>query len=251
MGGGALCLALVWGGLLWRQATAVPEPTLPPELAQARQTAPTLHHPFIELLKLVSAALIGIVVTAVHKRYHHERPLTRSLEQAQILLCVAGALIMIIIGNSLARAFGVAGAAGIVRFRTPVEDPKDTTVIFLLLGLGMSCGLGAFAVAGLGTVFLCAFLAVLDQFGERRPRIMMLELVASGPEFPTAHVHDVLARSVHFYEAREVAQGDEATVKYHVTLDPSVSLSYLSQQLVGGGTTGIKSVSWVAPKKGA
>ena len=59
-------------------------------------------------------------------------------------------MMMIIIGNSLARAFGIAGAAGIVRFRTPVDDPKDVTILFLLMGLGMATGLGAFAVAGLG-----------------------------------------------------------------------------------------------------
>src|SRR4051794_35827846 len=79
-------------------------------------------HPWAELLKLIVAALIGIIITTVHKRYHRDRPLTRSLLQAQVLLCVAGAMVMVIIGSSVARAFGVAGAAGIVRFRTPVDD---------------------------------------------------------------------------------------------------------------------------------
>ena len=64
------------------------------------------------------------------------------MEQAQTLLCVSGAMMMIIIGNSLARAFGIAGAASIIRFRTPVDDPKDVTILFLLMGLGMSSGLG-------------------------------------------------------------------------------------------------------------
>ena len=83
------------------------------------------------------------------------------MEQAQTLLCVSGAMMMIIIGNSLARAFGIAGAASIIRFRTPVDDPKDVTILFLLMGLGMSTGLGALAVAGLGTAFLCITLLVL------------------------------------------------------------------------------------------
>ena len=47
------------------------------------------------------------------------------------------------------------------KFRTPVEDPKDVTILFLLKGLGMSAGLGAFAVVGLGTAFLCGMLLVL------------------------------------------------------------------------------------------
>ena len=90
------------------------------------------------------------------------------MEQAQTLLCVSGAMMMIIIGNSLARAFGIAGAASIIRFRTPVDDPKDVTILFLLMGLGMSTGLGAFAVAGLGTAFLCVALLALDPCRRRR-----------------------------------------------------------------------------------
>jgi hypothetical protein len=206
-------------------------------------------HPFAELLKLVVAALIGIVVTQVHRRYHRDKPLTRSLLQAQVLLCVAGAMVMVIVGNSVARAFGVAGAAGIVRFRTPVEDPKDTTILFLLVGLGMACGVGLLEVAGLGTVFLCLVLVVLDRFGDTKARSMVLSLVATGREFPTEHVTRILNSSVDFYEARELVQGNEAIVKYTVTLAPSTPLSWLSQELMADGAAGLKSVSWSEPPK--
>ena len=236
--------ALVFAAARWplaAQGTGLPfrvdEPGAPPL------------HPLVELLKLVVAALIGIIVTAVHRRYHRDRPLTRSLLQAQVLLCVAGAMVMIIIGNSVARAFGVAGAAGIVRFRTPVEDPKDTTILFLLVGLGMACGVGLLEVAGLGTVFLCAVLAVLDRFGKAKARTMVLSLVASGSQFPNEHVHRVLSSTVDFYEAREVLQGSEAVVKYSVTMSPHASLGWLSEQLMANGSSGLKSVSWAEPTK--
>src|SRR5438477_6609308 len=85
-------------------------------------------HPFVELVKLIAAATMAIVVTYLNRRFRADRPLSRSLEHAQILLCVAGAMMMIIIGNSIARALGIAGAASIIRFRTPVEDPKDTVL---------------------------------------------------------------------------------------------------------------------------
>ena len=126
--------------------------------------------PFIELLKLVAAAAIGQLVTSIHQPSPRERPLARSMEQAQTLLCVSGAMMMIIIGNNLARAFGIAGAASIIRFRTPVDDPKDVTILFLLMALGMATGLGSFAVAGLGTAFLCVALLVLDRFAAQSTR---------------------------------------------------------------------------------
>jgi len=206
-------------------------------------------HPFAELLKLVIAALVGIVVTAVHRRYHRDKPLPRSLLQAQVLLCVAGAMVMVIIGSSVARAFGVAGAAGIVRFRTPVEDPKDTTLLFLLVALGMACGVGLLEVAGLGTLFVCVVLVVLDHFGEAASRVMVLSVVAAGKDFPTEHVTRVLDGAVDRYEMREMLQGAEATVKYTISMAPSTPLGWISQELMANGTAGLKSVSWSEPPK--
>src|SRR5206468_601956 len=155
--------ALVWMGLRWPLELTGVGDVADELISGGRKSGVPAHHfqPFIELLKLVVAALIGMFITAIHQPTMRER--TPSMEQAQTLLCVSGAMMMIIIGNSLARAFGIAGAAGIIKFRTPVDDTKDATILFLLMGLGMSTGLGAFAVAGLGTAFLCIALLALDR----------------------------------------------------------------------------------------
>ena len=202
--------------------------------------------PFIELLKLVVASLIGLLVTAIHQPAGRERG--RSMEQAQTLLCVSGAMMMIIIGNSLARAFGIAGAASIIRFRTPVDDPKDVTILFLLMGLGMSVGLGAFAVAGLGTAFLCVALFVLDRVASQKSRVMSVEVLADGRQFPNTHVEGVFARNEIVFEPREISQADDVTVKYLTWLDPRLSLEDLSGQLMDPGA-GVKSVTWEHPKR--
>jgi anti-anti-sigma factor len=249
-GGAALCVLLVWAGLRW--------PVELSGLGQAVTTAiaagtpePPIHttlQPFIELSKLVAAALIGILVTAVHQPSSRDRANSRSMEHAQMLLCVSGALMMIIIGNSLARAFGIAGAASIIRFRTPVDDPKDVTILFLLMGLGMSAGLGAFAVAGLGTAFLCLTLVALDVMAKQQTRLMSVEIVADGPTFPSTRVEEIFARNQIVFEPREIAQADDVTVKYHAWLDPRASLDDLSAQLMRD-VSGLTSVSWEHPKR--
>ena len=138
--------------------------------------------PFLELLKLIVAWMIGLLVTAIHQPVAATAAAT--MEQAQTLLCVSGAMMMIIIGNNLARAFGIAGAASIIRFRTPVDDPKDVTILFLLMGLGMSTGLGQFAVAGLGTAFLCVALLLLDRMTTQKARVMSVEILAERTSVP-------------------------------------------------------------------
>ncbi len=206
-------------------------------------------NPFFELAKLVAAAVIGMLVTVVHRQYRSDKTANPTLDQAQVLLCISGALMMIIIGNSIARAFGIAGAASVIRFRTPVEDARDITILFILMGLGMAAGLGALAVAGMGTLFLCAMIPILNLFSSERPRTMMVEIVSEDRDFPMAHVHHVFAVNGILFEPREVSQGDEATAKYLTTLKPTDSLEDLSGQLIGDGKKGIKNVSWSPPKR--
>jgi hypothetical protein len=149
----------------------------------------------------------------------------------------------------VARAFGIAGAASIIRFRTPVEDARDITILFILMGLGMAAGLGAFAVAGLGTLFLCVMIPALNLFSADRPRSMLVEIIGDGRELPMAHIHQVFAVNGIVFEPREVSQGDEAAVRYMTTLRPDDSLEDLSAQLMGDGKIGIKHVSWSPPKR--
>jgi len=248
-GGAATLAALLFAGIHWPHSLSIPEVPASLGFETAQRTTTTTVHPLLEGLKLLLAAFIGLVLTAVHKRTRGDRPASRSLEQAQVLLCVAGALMMILIGNSVARAFGLAGAASIIRFRTPVEDPRDTTFLFLLVGLGMACGVGAFAVAGMGTFFLCCFLVVLDHIGKEKQRAMMVQLLADSRDFPIAHVQSVFARHRVVFEPREISQGEKAAITYFVKLDPQTSLEELSSQLMGNAQAGIKSVVWRMPKK--
>ena len=249
--GAVLCAGLVWLGLRYPvELSGYPAEGAEQLLNAGRAGQPILRQmrPFVELGKLVVALLIGVLVSTIHRPSPRDRAMGRSMEQAQALLCVSGAMMMIIIGNSLARAFGIAGAASIIRFRTPVDDPKDVTILFLLMGLGMSTGLGAFAVAGLGTAFLCLALLALDQVARQQTRVMAVEIEAEGRHFPATHVEEVFVRNQVTFEPREIAQGKEVTVKYTTWLDPKISLEELSAQLMETNS-GVTAVSWENPKR--
>jgi len=252
----AACLLIAVLGLEWRippggtaGAAGAGALTTPDAAASGALWATPWGYPFSELVQLLSAGVIAVFVTHVQKRHQKDRPMNRSMEQAQVLLAVAGALIMIIIGSSLARAFGIAGAAGIIRFRTPVEDPKDVTVLFLLMGLGMACGIGALPIAALGALFLAAAIVALDKLVAVKPRVMLVEMTASGREFPLAHVVSVFAQYGVTWEPLEFTQGDEAEMTYRTTLPAHVSIDEVTESLVGGGKHGLSAVSWEPPKK--
>jgi hypothetical protein len=58
--------------------------------------------------------------------------------QTQIILAIVGAVVMLVVGSSLARAFGIVGAAGLVRYRAKIEDPKDAGVMLSTLAIGLA-----------------------------------------------------------------------------------------------------------------
>ncbi|HYF01210.1 MAG TPA: DUF4956 domain-containing protein [Planctomycetota bacterium] len=100
------------------------------------------------------------------------RPLSRlaggrlpkpQISHAVVLLCAAAALVVLVIGDSLARAFGVVGLGSFIRFRTAIKDPSDMVVFFVAIGVGMACGLGVISVASIGTAVFSLVLVVRDR----------------------------------------------------------------------------------------
>jgi hypothetical protein len=103
------------------------------------------------LLKRLSAAFVmGCVVAAVYRlttRSGHGPSFLGTL----VLLSVLIAMLTLVIGNSPARAFTLVGALAIVRFRTVVEDTRDTAFVIFAVSSGMCCGAGSLLVPIVGT----------------------------------------------------------------------------------------------------
>lgn len=91
----------------------------------------------------------------------------RELLKAQILVTMAGALLVVVIGNdegASARAFGLLGLGSFIRFRSALKSPADTAILFLLIGVGMACGVGRPAAAVIGAITLMLVVAALERF---------------------------------------------------------------------------------------
>src|SRR5215204_1553631 len=80
----------------------------------------------------------------------------------QILMAVVAGAMMMVVGDSAARAFGIFAAASLVRFRTNIRDPKEITVLLVCLGVGLAAGVGRWDMAVILTVFVLLSLTVLE-----------------------------------------------------------------------------------------
>lgn len=104
------------------------------------------------VLRLSLAAAFGLIVAGVYNVSSQGRarlaafPLITTL----VLLTILVAMTTIVIGDSVARAFGLVGALSIVRFRTVVDDTRDTAFVIFAVVVGMAVGSGHLLVCAVG-----------------------------------------------------------------------------------------------------
>jgi len=154
------------------------------------------------LLRLVAASLLGAFLgyRVWRRLLPNALPPARETAQAQTLIAVAGALMVAVIGNSMARAFGLVGLGAFIRFRSGIKDPRDAAVMFVMIGIGMACGLGAIPMALVATLFTSAVLAVFDAGRRARLKLTRVSIMLENPRqsveavqaaFPGARVLDM------------------------------------------------------------
>jgi len=145
------------------------------------------------LIRLVVASVLGASVAYRWWRrlMPTALPPARESAQAQTLIAVAGALMVAVIGDSMARAFGLVGLGAFIRFRSGIKDPRDAAVMFVMIGIGMACGLGAVPIAVVATLFVTAVLVVFDAGQRARARMARLAISVSDPRAAFAQIRSV------------------------------------------------------------
>ena len=143
--------------------------------------------------------------------------------QTQIILAIVGAVVMLVVGASLARAFGIVGAAGLVRYRAKIDDPKDAGVMLSTLAIGLAAGVGLWMLAVFATVFILAVLWIIESFEPKATQRFMLEIKAKDPAGSSRRSRSARAASLEL-ELR-------ATSKEEISYEVSVPLERKTDRL--------------------
>jgi hypothetical protein len=159
------------------------------------------------LIALPFATVLGAAL-AFRPRRRGTPPRSAPVIQTQIILALIGAVVMLVVGSSLARAFGIVGAANLIRYRAKIDDPKDAVVMLSTLTLGLASGVELYGLAVLTAVFLLVVLWLVESVEPERRKIF--DLKVSGDEStelrPT--IEGILRRYGIEYELRSAGQKD-------------------------------------------
>jgi uncharacterized membrane protein YhiD involved in acid resistance len=197
------------------------------------------------LVRLPLAALLG---TALALRPQRKGTPQRNpaVVQTQIVLAVVGAIIMLVVGASLARAFGIVGAANLIRYRSKIDDPKDAGVMLCALAVGLASGVGLFALAIFSTLFLVVALGIIESFEKGAKKFDLTIKVGPETDQQRSKIEGVLRRFNLAYELR--ASADEQ-LSYEVTLPFDVGRDSVTNAILRLDPEGHAAVDW-SEKKG-
>ena len=176
-------------------AAAPPEPALQSQwesMAQAVRRIPL-------------AAALGAIL-AFRPRRKGTPARQTAVVQTQIILAIVGAVVMLVVGSSVARAFGIVGAASLVRYRAKIDDPKDAGIMLSTLGIGLASGVGLYLLAIFATFFIALIVGILESVEPEGYKLFALKVRAQDTSAIRPRVQQILRRNQIKYELRTAGE---------------------------------------------
>lgn len=113
------------------------------------------------MANVIVALCCGLFIAWIYRKSYRGAGYSAAFVNSMITLTMVTAIVIMVIGNNLARAFGLVGAMSIIRFRTAVKDTQDIVFIFFALAIGMASGVGYYRIAIFGSIFVGMIIMML------------------------------------------------------------------------------------------
>ena len=179
------------------------------------------------MLALLLSFVLSVSMATVYRWTYQTLSYSRSFVHSLVLSSIIACVMIMAIGNNLATGLGILGTLAIIRFRTPIRDPRDIVFLFGSLAIGISCGAAVFHVAIVGALFFCIVALYLhwSPFASKRQYEGLLRFILPVESTSKATVEELFSKycsSSLLIAMREAAQGGVMEYAYQVRLiDPS------------------------------
>ena len=176
---------------------------------------------------LLMGFILSMTIAAIYRWSHAGLSYSRGFVHTLVLGSIVTCMLIIAIGNNLARGLGILGTLAIIRFRTPIRDPRDIIFLFACLGVGIAVGSEVYTAAIMGTGAFClvALFLHLSPFASQRQHEGLLRLLMPTESKSTERIDEILHRYCErtlLVASREALQGDAVEHAYQLKLlDPS------------------------------
>ncbi|MBE0539493.1 MAG: DUF4956 domain-containing protein [Ignavibacterium sp.] len=173
---------------------------------------------------LLISLICGLLISLIYRLTYKGPGISYSFINSLIILSLITSVVIMVIGNNLARAFGLVGAMSIIRFRTAIKETQDIIFIFFSLAIGMASGVGLHALALASTVFIGIILYVLTKTNTVNPVkkdfLLQFSFLASDgyEEAPFLLLFQKYCKSSKLINTKALIENDSLELSYHIIL---------------------------------
>lgn len=185
---------------------------------------------------LIVALICGLLITLFYRLTYRGPGMSYSFINSLVVLALITSVVIMVIGNNLARAFGLVGAMSIIRFRTAIKETQDIIFIFFSLVIGMASGVGLHALALASTIFIGLILFVLTKANLASPTkkdfLLQFSFLTNGghDEAPFLVVFQKYCKSTKLINTKALLESDSLELSYHVVLkDQKIVTEFINQ----------------------
>lgn len=176
------------------------------------------------MLTIVVAFLLGGIISLTYMRTCEKNSYSQNFSLTLVLIPMVIAIIILLIGSNVARAFSLAGAFSIIRFRSAPGDPKDIAYVLFAMAAGLACGVEFYGYAVLFTTILCVIMLILNFFNFGRKNFSQKLIKITVPEdldFEGAfdEVFQRFTDSYQLIKVKTIDLGSLYQLVYTVTID--------------------------------
>jgi hypothetical protein len=130
----------------------------------------------------ISAIILGFLTCLIYMFTHRKTGYSQGFILTMVMLPAIIGIIIMIVGNNMAKAFSLAGAFSLIRFRSALSEPSDISYIFFSLAVGLACGMGYVAYGFIFLIILGAIMILLNHVKFGSPSVTHMALKITIPE---------------------------------------------------------------------
>lgn len=180
------------------------------------------------MLTIITAFVLGGLISLTYMKTSNKSSYSQNFALTLIMTPAIVAIIILLIGSNIARAFSLAGAFSIIKFRSAPGDPKDISYVLFTMAAGLACGAGFFGYAALFTIVLCLLMFILHlaNFGAKKTSQKLLKITIPENLDYEGAFDDIFQAYTTGYELKKVKTTDLGSLYelvYTITMENKTS----------------------------
>lgn len=188
------------------------------------------------IINVFVSFICSFIVSLIYRFTYRGPGYSENFVNSIIFLSIITSLVIMVIGNNLARAFGLVGALSIIRFRTAIKDTMDIVYIFLALALGMASGVGYHKLAIIGTLIIGLVLIIFSntKFSFLLSNQYMLQFIYANGDPDMNSIIDILKKYCKGYEVINIRSNEidkSMECSYYIRLKKNLNTNQLIHEL--------------------